>query len=47
MPYKSQLDFFYRVQSLSMNKIIKNKTGLNLVISHSSGYNTNLETFID
>ena len=30
--------FFFRTQSLLMDKVIKNKTLLELVTSHSSGY---------
>ena len=33
---KSQLYFFFRTQSLLMDKVIKNKTGLELVTSRSS-----------
>ena len=32
--------FFFRTQSLFMGKFIKNKTLLELVTSHSSGYKT-------
>ena len=38
--------FFFWTQSLSMDKIIKNKRGLELVTSCSSGYKTSLEKFL-
>ena len=44
-PLKSQLYFFIRTQSLLMDKSIKNKRGLELVISRSSGYETSSEKF--
>ena len=34
------LYFFFQSQSLSINKTIKNKRGLELVTSHYSGYKT-------
>ena len=37
-PSKIQLYFFFRTQSLLMGKVIKNKRGLELVTSRSSGY---------
>ena len=45
-PWKSQLYFFFRIQSLLMDKVIKNKRGLELVTSHSSGYETRSEKFL-
>ena len=44
-PLKIQLYFFFRTQSLLMDKVIKNKRGLEVVISHSSGYKTSPEKF--
>ena len=44
-PLKSQLYFFIRTQSLLMDKSIKNKRDLELVISRSSGYETSSEKF--
>ena len=38
--------FFFRTQSLLMDKIIKNKRGLELVTGHSSGYKTSSEKFL-
>ena len=35
------------IQSLLMNKIMKNKRSLKLVTSHSSGYKTSLDKFLD
>ena len=45
-PLKSQLYFFFQIQSLLMGKFIKNKTDLELVTSHSSGYETSSEKFL-
>ena len=39
-PLQSQLYFFFQTQSLLMDKITKNKRGLELVTSLSSGYET-------
>ena len=36
---------FFRTQSLLMDKVIKSKKVLELVISHSSGYKTSSENF--
>ena len=38
--------FYFRIQSLLMDKVIKNKMGLELVTSRSSGYETSLQNFI-
>ena len=38
--------FLFRTQSLLMDKIIKNKRGLELVTSHSSGCETSSEKFL-
>ena len=35
---KSELYFFFRTQSLLMDKIIKNKRGVELMPSRTSGY---------
>ena len=35
---KSEFYFFFRTQSLLMDKIIKNKRGVELMTSRSSGY---------
>ena len=43
---KSQLYFFFRTQSLLMDKVIKNKRGLELVTSRSSSYETSSEKFL-
>ena len=43
---KSKLYFFFPTQSLLMNKIIKNKRGLELVTRRSSSYETSSEKFI-
>ena len=45
-PLKSWLYFFFRTQSLLMDKVIKNKRGLELVTSRSSGYKTSSEKFL-
>ena len=41
-----KVNFFFRAQSLSVDKVMKNKQGLELVTSHSSGYKTSSEKFI-
>ena len=46
MPLKRWLDFFFQTQSLLMDKVIKNKRGLELVTSHSSGYKTSSKKFL-
>ena len=38
--------FFFRTQSLLMDKVIKNKRGLELVTSRSSGHKTSSEKFL-
>ena len=43
---KVNLTFFFPTQSLSVDKIIKNKRGLELGTSHSSGYKTNPNKFL-
>ena len=43
---KSQLCFFFQTQSLLMYKVIKNKRGLELLTSLSSGYETSSEKFL-
>ena len=45
-PLNSQLYFFFWTQSLLMNKVIKNKSCLELVPSRSSGYKTSSEKFL-
>ena len=37
---------FFRAQSLLMDKVIKNKRGLKLVTSRSSGYETSSQKFL-
>ena len=37
---KKLTSFFFQTQSLLMDRVIKNKRGLELVTSHSSGYET-------
>ena len=44
-PLKSQLYFFFKIQSPSMDNVIKNKRGLELAISCSSGCETSSEKF--
>ena len=44
--WKSKLYFFFWTQSFLMDKIIKNKRGLELVTSHFSGYKTSSEKFL-
>ena len=43
---KGNLHFFFRIQSLSIDKIIKNKRGLEPVTSRYSGYETSSEKFL-
>ena len=43
---KSQLYFFFQTHSLLMDKFIKNKGGLELVNSRSSGYETSSQKFL-
>ena len=43
---KGNFIFFFWTQSLSIDKIIKNKRGLKLVTSRYSGYKTSLEKFL-
>ena len=43
---KSLLYFFFWTQSLLMETVIKNKRGLELVTSLSSGYETSSKTFL-
>ena len=38
--------FFFRIQSLLMDKVIKNKRDLELVTSRSSGYETSSQKFL-
>ena len=38
--------YFFQTQSLLMDKVIKNKRGLELVTSRSSGYKTSSEKFL-
>ena len=45
-PWKSQLYFFFRTESLFMDKVIKNKRALELVTSRSSGYEISSEKFL-
>ena len=40
IPLKSQLYFFFQTQSLLMDKVIKNKRGLELVPSRLPGHET-------
>ena len=42
---KSQSCFFFQPQSLLMDKVIKNKRGLDLVTSRSSSYETSSEDY--
>ena len=44
---KSQLCFFFQTQSLLMYEVIKNKRGLELVTSLSSGYETGSQKFLN
>ena len=46
LPKNLKLYFFFRAQSLLMDKIIKSKMGLELATSRSSGYWTSSETFL-
>ena len=39
-------NFFFRTQSLLMDKIFENKRGLELLTSRSLGYETSLEKFL-
>ena len=43
---KNLLDVFFRTQSLLMDRVIKNKRGLELVTTHSSDYKTSSKTFL-
>ena len=43
---KSQLYFFFRTQSLLMDKVTENKRGLELVTTRSSGHKTSSEKFL-
>ena len=43
---KGNFIFSFRTQSLSIEKIIQNKRGLELATSHYSGYKTNSEKFL-
>ena len=43
---KRELYFFFRSQSLSIDKIIKNQRGLELVTSDHSGYKTSSGKFL-
>ena len=43
---KSLLYFFFRTQSLLMDRVIKNKSGLELVTTHSSDYKTSSKIFL-
>ena len=49
-PYQKALKkltlFFFQTQSLLMDNVIKNKRGLELVTSVSSGHKTSLEKFL-
>ena len=45
-PWKSQLYFFFRSQSLLIGKVIKNRRCLELVTSRSSSYETSSEKFL-
>ena len=45
-PLKSQLYFFFQTHSLLMNKVFKNKRGLELVTGRSSGYEKSSEKFL-
>ena len=45
-PSQSQLYFFFQTQSHLMDNVIKNKRGLELVTSRSSGYETSSEKFL-
>ena len=46
VPFSKNFKFFEKgTQSLLMEKVIKNKRGLELVTSWSSGYETRLERF--
>ena len=45
-PLERYLYFFFQTQSLSIDKIIKNKRGLELVTSRYSGYETSSEKFL-
>ena len=44
---KLTLFIFFRIQSLSVDKVIKNKKGLELVTSLCSGYETSSKKFLD
>ena len=44
-PYKSQIYFFFWNQSPLMDRVIENKSGLELVPSRSSGYEKSPEKF--
>ena len=44
-PIKSKLYFFFTTQYLLMGKVIKNKRGLELVTSPSSGYKKSSKNF--
>ena len=41
-----KLYFFFQTQSLLMDKVIKSKRGLELVIGHSSGYETSSKNLL-
>ena len=43
---KGNFIFFFQTQFLSIDKIVKNKRGLELVTSCYSGYETNSEKFL-
>ena len=43
---KNLLYFFFRTQSFLMDRVIKNKRGLELVTTHSSDYKTSSKTFL-
>ena len=45
-PERRQLCFLFWTQSLLIDKLIKNKRGLELVTSSSSGYKTSSEKFL-
>ena len=44
--FKKLTLFFFRTQSLLMDKVIKNKRGLELVPSRSPGHETSSEKFL-